>query len=256
MACGIAFAEDAAPVDANPPIQTTAPKAKPAVAAKAKAKPAVAPGKVSKNAGESKNASARPGSGRMQVEEPKAAVSIGTAKESRNWQKNHARGLTEVQKQAFRERKEKMEGMIAVIKEKRKALRDAKPEERAVLARELHSLILEKDPDAANSGATAAASTAATTAAATAATARVGVDANGSEHPVRPSAQTDAAKTQPDVSKKAEAAEQRRQRIESYQLQQQKKEELRRLYIEKQRSSLDNGGNTWNTYNAQAAQED
>jgi hypothetical protein len=89
---------------------------------------------------------AAPGPGRMQVDEPKTAAPMGTARESKAWQKkNAARGLTDNQKQAFRERKEKMEGMISVIKEKRMAMKDAKPEDRAALARELHSLILEKD---------------------------------------------------------------------------------------------------------------
>jgi hypothetical protein len=99
-----------------------------------------------------KDASARPqnsapGPGRMQVEEPAAAASNPDARDSKAWQKIHAKGLTDAQKAAFRERKEKMEGMIALIKAKRKALQDAKPQERAALARELHSLILEKDTD-------------------------------------------------------------------------------------------------------------
>jgi len=99
-----------------------------------------------------KTASARPqdsapGPGRMQVEEPAAAARDTNAQTSKAWQKSHAKGLTDAQKAAFRERKEKMEGMVALIKAKRKALQDAKPEERAALARELHSLILEKDPD-------------------------------------------------------------------------------------------------------------
>ncbi len=88
-----------------------------------------------------------PGPGRMQVEEPSSAASDPDARDSKAWQKSHAKGLTDAQKTAFRERKEKMEGMIALIKAKRKALRDAKPGERAALARELHSLILEKDSD-------------------------------------------------------------------------------------------------------------
>ena len=88
-----------------------------------------------------------PGPGRMQVEEPAAAVPDPNAQASKAWQKSHAKGLTDAQKAAFRERKEKMEGMVSLIKAKRKALQDAKPEERAALARELHSLILEKDPD-------------------------------------------------------------------------------------------------------------
>lgn len=88
-----------------------------------------------------------PGPGRMQVEEPASASTKTDGRDSKAWQKSHAKGLTDAQKAAFRERKEKMEGMIALIKAKRKALQDAKPQERAALARELHSLILEKDSD-------------------------------------------------------------------------------------------------------------
>jgi hypothetical protein len=99
-----------------------------------------------------KEASARsqngvPGPGRMQVEEPASAAANTDQRDSKAWQKSHAKGLTEAQKAAFRERKDKMEGMIALIKAKRKALQEAKPQERAALARELHSLILEKDSD-------------------------------------------------------------------------------------------------------------
>jgi hypothetical protein len=107
-------------------------------------------GTASKPAG-AKDASIRsqnsPGPGRMQVEEPAAVGSAPDQRDSKAWQKSHAKGLTDAQKAAFRERKEKMEGMIALIKAKRKALQDAKPEQRAALARELHSLILEKDSD-------------------------------------------------------------------------------------------------------------
>jgi hypothetical protein len=87
---------------------------------------------------------AAPGPGRMQVEEPSEAAVPG-ANTSKAWQNSHRKGLTDTQKAAFRERKEKMEGMIALIKAKREALRDAKPEERAAIARELHILILEKE---------------------------------------------------------------------------------------------------------------
>lgn len=94
-------------------------------------------------------------SDRMQVEEPEPGAT-GTDV-SKAWQKNHAKGLTDAQKAAFRERKEKMEGLIAVIKAKRQAMHDANPEERAVLARELHSLILDKaDDPAMTEGATPA----------------------------------------------------------------------------------------------------
>jgi hypothetical protein len=93
-------------------------------------------------------ADAAPGAGRMQVEEPAAAAQPGP-NASKAWQKSHPKGLTEEQKTAFRERKEKMEGMISLIKAKRQALREAKPEERAAIARELHVLILEKDGEPA-----------------------------------------------------------------------------------------------------------
>ena len=95
--------------------------------------------------GKPATAKAAQGSGRMQVEEPKASAPISDARASKAWQKTHAKGLTEEQKQAFKDRKEGMETLIAVIKAKRKALHDAKPEERAAITRELHSLILEKD---------------------------------------------------------------------------------------------------------------
>ena len=105
--------------------------------ANADPKPSVNPAKSAKPAS---------ASGRMQVEEPKVSVPTTSARESKAWQKSHARGLTEEQKQAFRDRKIKMESLIAVIKEKRKAMAVAKPEERAAIARELHTLMLEKDP--------------------------------------------------------------------------------------------------------------
>jgi hypothetical protein len=108
-------------------------------AAAATAKPALP--KAAASARQAENA---PGPGRMQVEEPSEIAGPG-ANASRAWQKSHPKGLTDAQRSAFRERKEKMEGMIALIKAKRQALREAKPEERAALARELHILILEKD---------------------------------------------------------------------------------------------------------------
>ncbi|MDQ3000659.1 MAG: hypothetical protein M3Y08_05305 [Fibrobacterota bacterium] len=123
---------------------TSAEEVKPAMASKASKKGAKA--SATKTKPKPSTVKAAPGPGRMQVDEPKTAAPMGMARESKAWQKkNAARGLTDKQKQAFRERKQKMEGMIAVIKEKRLAMRDAKPEERAALARELHNLILEKD---------------------------------------------------------------------------------------------------------------
>jgi hypothetical protein len=126
---------------------------KPKTAAAAKAVPKSAKPADKKATGKSDAGKVQADPGRMQVEEPDASsfrktpAPAGAARESKAWQKSHARGgLTEAQKQAFRERKEKMEGWITVIKEKRKALAAAKPEERAAIARELHTLMLEKDP--------------------------------------------------------------------------------------------------------------
>lgn len=136
-----AVAEEAGKPAASPSAKgVTAASVKTQAAAPAKAKPAKAKPAVA-------------GSGRMKVEVPKSAASAPDARgASKAWQKSHAKGLTEDQKKAFRDRKEGMETLISVIKAKRKALHEAKPEDRAALARELHSLILEKDE-----GATAAA---------------------------------------------------------------------------------------------------
>ncbi|MEO7424483.1 MAG: hypothetical protein ABI036_04800 [Fibrobacteria bacterium] len=100
---------------------------------------------------EAGSAKLRPAPVRMQVEEPRAAPA-GTASkvQPKAKQSGRTRALTESQKQAFRDRKEKMEGMIAVIKQKREAMAAAKPEDRAAIAHELHTLMLEKDPVAAN----------------------------------------------------------------------------------------------------------
>ena len=118
-----------------------------AVCADDAAKPARAAVKAQSKTVTTKTAPAtvKAAAGKMQVEEPKAGAPINDARESKAWQKTHAKGLTDEQKAAFRDRKVGMEAMITVIKAKRKALHDAKPEDRAALARELHSLILEKD---------------------------------------------------------------------------------------------------------------
>ncbi len=84
--------------------------------------------------------------GPMQVEEPISAPSLNDKITDPHIR---AKGLSERQKEAFRKRKEKMQEMMALIKAKRSALQNAKPEERAALARELHNLILEKNPEVA-----------------------------------------------------------------------------------------------------------
>jgi hypothetical protein len=103
-------------------------------------------------AGNNQIGKARPAPLRMQVEEPKSAAPAGAARENQTKAKQsiRTRALSESQKQAFRERKEKMESLIAVIKEKREAMAAAKPEERAAIAHELHSIMLETDPAADN----------------------------------------------------------------------------------------------------------
>src|SRR5690606_35930539 len=91
--------------------------------------------------------SAKPGEGspeKMQVAEPKAGGALAADGGSRAWRLSHSQGLTQEQKRAFRERKDQMQEMMALIKEKRMAMRDAEPGKRAVLARELHNLILEE----------------------------------------------------------------------------------------------------------------
>lgn len=97
----------------------------------------------------------KPAPAAMAVDEPAPAAEPTPASESKAWQRKHSRGLTEEQKAAFRDRKAKMESLIAVIQAKRKAMRDAKPEERAAIARELHTLMLENAGDQGNTGVTA-----------------------------------------------------------------------------------------------------
>jgi hypothetical protein len=234
MVCGLAFANGTAAETAVAAADTDSPAASAAIKPKAASAPlgskkaarAVTAPKVASGA-------KSPVSGRMQVEEPKAAAPMSPARESKAWQKSHSRGLTDAQKKAFRERKENMEGMIAVIKEKRKALRDAKPEERAALARELHSLILEKDPAANSNSSSSTAST----------TARVAPEnSRGAEKSV-PETKSSSQASQREAAKKAEAAEAvefRRKRTEAYQEQLRKKEEIRKQQIEKFKSGLEN----------------
>lgn len=259
MVCGLAYANNmaapaavaaAAPAGAATAVASPTPVAAdtdtPAASAAMKpkaAKASVGSKKASKPSIASKAASGAksPVSGRMQVEEPKAAAPMSPARESKAWQKSHSRGLTEAQKKAFRERKESMESMIAIIKEKRKALRDAKPEERAALARELHSLILEKDPAANSSASTASAASAAASSAA-----RVGPvvpeTRHGADKPVADDKVPGQASQRGDAKKSeaAEAAEYRRKRFEANQEQLRKKEEIRKQQIEKFKSSFDN----------------
>jgi hypothetical protein len=84
--------------------------------------------------------------GPMQVDQPSVKSSPTRTTKALKAKRAPARGLTAEQKLAFRVRKEKMQSMIALINEKRRAMEAAKPNERAALARELHSMILEREP--------------------------------------------------------------------------------------------------------------
>jgi hypothetical protein len=85
----------------------------------------------------------------MQVDEPSVKATPKRTKKISKTQKNRPRGLSAEQKLAFRVRKEKMQEMITLITEKRRAFQATKPEERALLAKELHSMILEREPEVA-----------------------------------------------------------------------------------------------------------
>ena len=82
------------------------------------------------------DAKSKPAAGPMKAEEPSdSGVRNREVKSAKISKAQHtpALGLTAEQKQAFRERKEKMQDMIALITEKRRALQAAKPDERAAL---------------------------------------------------------------------------------------------------------------------------
>jgi hypothetical protein len=254
MVCGLAFANGAevathAAASTTVAASTSVTEDADAPAASAASKPNATKASAGSTAGSRKAAKTSirtkaasgaksPVSGRMQVEEPKSAAPMSPARESKAWQKNHSRGLTDAQKNAFRERKESMESMIAVIKEKRKALRDAKPEERAALARELHSLILEKDP-VANSPASTTSSTVSTARVLSAAP----ENPHGADKSVPEAKSPGQASERKDMKKAeaAEAAEFRRKRIEANQEQFRRKEEIRKQQIDKLKSSFETG---------------
>lgn len=94
------------------------------------------------------------GPGPMQVEEPELKgpkPPIQPEKDQASWKDKKSASLTPAQKQALQVRQETMKDMVALIKQKRRALKDARPEDREALALELHNLILEKS-QIANSG--------------------------------------------------------------------------------------------------------
>lgn len=95
--------------------------------------------------------SAIAGPGSMQVEEPSMdgpKPPIQPEKDQASWKNKRNGGLTDAQKDALKARQERMDDMVALIRQKRRAIREARPEQRQALALELHNLILEKSQDA------------------------------------------------------------------------------------------------------------
>lgn len=87
------------------------------------------------------------GPGPMQVEEPslnQAAPPIQPEKDKASWKNKKSATLTPEQQAALKNRRETMKDMLTLIQQKRRALLEARPEDREALARELHNLILEK----------------------------------------------------------------------------------------------------------------
>lgn len=87
------------------------------------------------------------GPGPMQVEEPSVGGGrppIQPEKDQESWTARKNASLTPAQQAALKARQETMKDMMALIQQKRRALRDARPEDREALAQELHNLIIEK----------------------------------------------------------------------------------------------------------------
>lgn len=96
-------------------------------------------------------ASALAGPGPMQVEEPGRGAShppIEPEKDGESWKDKKSARLTPDQKAALKNRQQTMKDMMLLIQQKRRALREARPEDRRALAQELHNLILEKAQEA------------------------------------------------------------------------------------------------------------
>jgi len=96
-------------------------------------------------------ASALAGPGPMQVEEPGLSGSnppIEPEKDQASWKEKKNASLTPDQKAALKNRQQTMKDMMILIQQKRRALREARPEDRRALAQELHNLILEKAQEA------------------------------------------------------------------------------------------------------------
>jgi hypothetical protein len=96
----------------------------------------------------------------MQVEEPDAQSvqpPIQPEKDQEGWKARKKASLTASQKAALRTRQETMKDMMALIQQKRLAIREARPEDRQALAQELHAIILEQSQGADRSRGRAAA---------------------------------------------------------------------------------------------------
>lgn len=87
------------------------------------------------------------GPGPMQVEEPDAQAAqppIQPDQDREGWKSRKNATLTASQQAALKSRQQTMKDMMALIQQKRLAIRDARPEDRQALAQELHHLILEQ----------------------------------------------------------------------------------------------------------------
>lgn len=87
------------------------------------------------------------GPGPMQVEEPAvrgAQPPIQPEKEQASWKARKKAGLTPDQQASLKARQQTMKDMMVLIQQKRRALQEARPEDRQALAAELHGLIIEK----------------------------------------------------------------------------------------------------------------
>lgn len=84
--------------------------------------------------------------GPMQVEEPALDAPkppIQPERDQESWTARSS-GLTDDQREALKARQERMDDMVALIRQKRRAIKEARPQDREALAQELHNLILEK----------------------------------------------------------------------------------------------------------------
>lgn len=91
------------------------------------------------------------GPGPMQVEEPATQAGkppIQPDQDREGWKSRKNATLTASQKAALQARQETMKDMMALVQQKRRAIREARPEDRQALAQELQKLILEQAQDA------------------------------------------------------------------------------------------------------------